>query len=56
VIRRDANEIFKKSKKNSDITEDDCTDLEKEVQDMTDDYSKEIDDIIKEKEKEIMEV
>ena len=56
VIRRDANEIFKKSKKASEITEDDCSDLEKEAQDMTDEFTKVIDDIVKEKEKEIMEV
>ena len=56
VVRRDANDIFKKSKKASDITEDDCTDLEKEVQDLTDEYTKLIDDMVKEKEQEIMEV
>lgn len=55
-IRRDANEAFKKSKKNSEITEDDYNDLEKRVQTATDDYIKKIDVIVKEKEKEIMEV
>lgn len=55
-IRRDANESFKKSKKNSDITEDDYNDLEKQVQTATDDFIKKIDGIVRDKEKEIMEV
>jgi ribosome recycling factor len=56
TIRRDANEAFKKDKKSSEITEDDYNDLEKEVQEVTDDYIKKVDEIVKEKEKEIMEV
>lgn len=56
AIRRDANEIFKKDKKISNITEDDFTDLEKEVQELTDETVKKIDEILAEKEKEIMEV
>ena len=56
AIRRDANEAFKKDKKDSVITEDDCKDLEKSVQDMTDKTIKEIDSILADKEKEIMEV
>lgn len=56
VIRRDANEAFKKSQKASEITEDDFDDLEEEVQKMTDDYMKTIDSVVKDKEKEIMEV
>jgi ribosome recycling factor len=56
VIRRDANEAFKKSQKSSEITEDDFKDLEEEVQKMTDDYMKTIDNVVKDKEKEIMEV
>lgn len=55
-IRRDTNEAFKKSKKNSDITEDDYNDLEKQVQTATDEYIKKIDGIVKDKEKEIMDV
>ena len=55
-IRRDANEAFKKDKKDSVITEDDCKDLEKSVQDITDKTIKEIDSILADKEKEIMEV
>jgi ribosome recycling factor len=56
VIRRDANEAFKKSQKASEITEDDFDDLEEEVQKITDDYMKKIDAAVKEKEQEIMEV
>jgi ribosome recycling factor len=56
VIRREANEAFKKDKKASVITEDDFNDLEKEVQDLTDKHTGMIDDIVKEKEAEIMEV
>ncbi|MGE5494047.1 MAG: ribosome recycling factor [Burkholderiales bacterium] len=56
VIRRDANEAFKKSQKASEITEDDFKDLENEVQKLTDEYIKIIDGVVKDKEKEIMEV
>ena len=56
IIRREANEAFKKDKKDSTITEDDYNDLEKEIQDLTDSHTKLIDDIVKEKEDEIMEV
>jgi ribosome recycling factor len=55
-IRRDANDVFKKDKKNSVITEDDLIDLEKEIQETTDEHTKTIDKMVKEKEAEIMEV
>ncbi len=55
-IRRDANEAFKKSKKASDITEDDFLILEDEVQKQTNEATKAIDEIVKEKEEEIMSV
>lgn len=55
-IRREANEIFKKAKKTSGITEDDFNDLEKEIQDVTNEHTKTIDKLVHEKEKEIMEV
>ncbi|MDD5017235.1 MAG: hypothetical protein PHO15_03935 [Eubacteriales bacterium] len=38
------------------MTEDDYVDLEKEVQDLTDENIRMIDEIVKEKEAEIMEV
>lgn len=55
-IRRDANEAFKKSKKASEITEDDYNILEDEIQKKTNEATKAIDDIVKDKEKEIMSV
>ena len=55
-IRRDANETFKKDKKSSAVTEDDFTDLEKEIQDLTDEHTKTIDQLVKDKDAEIMEV
>ena len=55
-VRRDANDTFKKDKKSSAITEDDFTDLEKEIQEATDNHTKTIDTLVAEKEAEIMEV
>ena len=55
-IRRDANDVLKKEKKDSTITEDDYNDLEKEIQKMTDDMIKKVDVILADKEKEIMSV
>ncbi len=55
-VRRDAMEVFKAQKKKSEITEDDLTELEHEVQKMTDKHTKSIDQICEEKIKEIMEI
>lgn len=55
-IRRDANEAFKKMKKDSLITEDDLATSEKEMQKLTDKYCKDIEDLMKAKEKEIMSI
>lgn len=55
-IRRDSLEVFKKQKKNNEITEDDLKDLEEKVQKLTDKFVKKIDEITAAKEKEIMEV
>ena len=55
-IRRDAMEDFKKMKKNSEITEDDLKNLEKELQDLTDKRCKDIDELTSKKEKELMAV
>lgn len=55
-IRRDANEAFKKSKKASEITEDDFNVLEDEMQKQTNEHTKLIDEIVKEKETEIMAI
>ena len=54
--RRDVLDIFKKMKKESTITEDDMSSLEKDVQKMLDDSVANIDKLSSAKEKEIMEV
>ncbi len=55
-IRRDALEKLKAMKKNSEITEDDLKDGEKEIQKITDGFIKEIDEISDAKQKEIMAI
>ncbi len=55
-IRRDANEKSKLMKKNSEMTEDEQKQSDKQVQDLTDKYIKEIEAITEAKDKEIMEI
>lgn len=55
-IRRDANDQYRKLKKDSKITEDELRIAEGEIQQLTDDHVKEIDKIVEAKEAEIMEV
>ena len=55
-IRRDAVESFKAQKEKGEITEDDLTDTEKELQKLTDDYIKELDKSAEKKEAEIKEI
>ena len=55
-IRRDAIDTYKTSKKNGEITEDDLKDIEKDIQNLTDEYVKEIDSMTDKKEKENMSV
>lgn len=55
-IRRDAMEDFKIQKKNSDITEDDLKDMEKDLQKITDKYTKEVDSHTAAKEKDLSEL
>ena len=55
-IRRDAMEKFKAQKKSSEITEDDMTLLDTEVQKLTDKMIKEVDALCEAKTKEIMEL
>ena len=55
-IRRDANDLCKKMKKDGDMTEDEQKASEKSVQDLTDKYIKEIDAVTSKKEKEIMQI
>lgn len=55
-IRRDAIEKLKALKKNNEITEDDQSNGEKKIQNLTDKFCKEVDDLTVVKEKEIMEI
>jgi ribosome recycling factor len=55
-IRRDANEIFKKQSKSSEISEDEFKRLEDEVQKITDRYIAEVDRAMEDKTKEILTV
>ncbi len=55
-IRRDANDAIKAKKKNSELTEDEAKQGDKQVQDLTDKYIKEIDGVTAAKDREIMEI
>jgi len=55
-IRRDAVEKAKAEKKKGDITEDDLSNTEKDLQKLTDNYIKEIDKVAEKKEAEIKEI
>ena len=55
-IRRDANDKAKAMKKNSEMTEDEMKQSDKEIQDLTDKYVKQIDAVTANKSKEIMEI
>ena len=55
-IRRDANDAMKKLEKAKEISEDEASDIEKEVQKLTDKYITEIDKAIDAKTKEVMTV
>ena len=54
-IRRDANELLKGMKKDSEISEDDAFKAQDQVQKITDEQIKLIDECFKDKEKEILE-
>lgn len=55
-IRRDANDLCKKMKKDNEMTEDEQKASEKSVQDLTDKFIKEVDNVTSKKEKEIMQI
>ena len=55
-IRRDANDVSKKMKKDGELTEDDVKAAEKSIQDLTDKYVKNVDAVTAKKEKEIMQI
>ena len=54
--RRDSIDDFKQKQKNSEITEDDLSLAEEEIQKLTDKYNKEIDAEFEKKEKEVMSI
>jgi ribosome recycling factor len=55
-VRREANDLLKKSEKDKDISEDQMHRAIDEIQKLTDKYSKQIDEAMTVKEKDIMEV
>lgn len=55
-IRRRAIDEFKRQQKASEITEDDFKDIEKDIQELTDNHVKNIDELVKKKEEEVTEV
>ena len=55
-IRRDANDLCKKMKKDGEMTEDEQKASEKAIQDITDKYVKDVDAVTAKKEKEIMQI
>jgi ribosome recycling factor len=55
-IRRDGMDALKKMEKDKQISEDERTKYEKDVQKLTDDYVTKVDETLAHKEKEIMEV
>jgi ribosome recycling factor len=55
-VRRDAMDVLKKIKGDSEISEDEHHRLNEEVQVMTDSFIKQVDDVLSKKEKDIMQV
>jgi ribosome recycling factor len=55
-VRRDANDLIKKQAKGNEISEDEETNIEDEIQKMTDKYIEKTDKLIDAKSKEIMTV
>ncbi len=55
-IRREGNDLAKKSQKKSEITEDDLKDMLNDIQELTDKYIKKIDDIFASKEQDLLSV
>ena len=55
-VRRDANDMCKKMKKDGEMTEDEQKASEKTVQDLTDKYIKEVDAVTAKKKDEIMKI
>tara|TARA_B110000438_G_C15775962_1_gene634065 strand:+ start:81 stop:635 length:555 start_codon:yes stop_codon:yes gene_type:complete len=54
-IRRDVNDVLKKSEKENDLSEDNLKRASENIQEMTDEHIKELSDILEAKEKAILE-
>ncbi len=54
--RRDAIDTVRKQEKNSEISEDECRDLQDEIQKVTDSFTAKIDEILAVKEKELTNI
>ncbi len=55
-IRRDQNDLVKKSEKSKEVSEDDSKKWQTEIQAVTDKYTKKVDEIVKVKEEELLTV
>lgn len=55
-IRREAMDDYRRMQKNSEITEDDLRNSEKDINDLTDKWVKKVDEIAKAKEDELFEI
>lgn len=55
-LRRDSNEVVKKTEKAKEISEDDSKKFQDEIQKITDKFVKDIDKVIETKEKEVLSV
>ncbi|MDX2273358.1 MAG: ribosome recycling factor [Cyanobacteriota bacterium] len=55
-VRRDAIDSIRKQEKKAEISEDESTSLQAEIQKLTDRYTKKVDELLAEKEKEISTV
>ena len=55
-IRRDSLASMKALEKDGELTEDDISDSEKDIQEITDDFSKQIDSTLESKEKDLLTI
>ena len=55
-IRRDKNDLVKKSEKNKELSEDESKKFQTEIQKVTDDFISRIDVIITDKEQELLKI
>lgn len=55
-VRRASNDVVKKQEKDKDISEDEMTRLEKELDQVTRKYVEQIDELLKSKESELLEI